>query len=71
VPSRKPLAPCAPDKENSAASANVPVKPQFAMTEDVKVQPSKVDEFDEFDDDDDAVEALMAAEAAERSSNSV
>jgi uracil-DNA glycosylase len=67
VPSKKPLAPCAPDKENSAASANVPVKPQSVMTEDVKVQPSKVDEFD----DDDAVEALVAAEAAENFSNSV
>lgn len=68
MPSKKPLAPCAPDKENSAASANnVPVEPQSAKTEDVKVQPSKVDEFD----DDDAVEALVAAEATQRSSNPV
>ena len=68
MPSKKPLAPCAPDKENVAASANtVPVELQSAKTEDVKVQPSKIEEFD----DDDAIEALVAAEAAERSSNPV
>lgn len=46
----------------------MPVEPQPAKTEDVKVQPGKVD--DEFDDDD-AIEALVAAEAAENVSKLV
>lgn len=68
MPSKKSLlAPCVSDKEDSTALANkVPVEPQSAKTEDVKFQPSKVDEFD----DDDAIEALVAAEAA-NSSNPV
>ncbi|EKV11162.1 Uracil-DNA glycosylase [Penicillium digitatum] len=68
VPSKKPpLAACVSDKEDSTALANkVPVEPRSATTEDVKFQPSKVDEFD----DDDAIEALVAAEA-ENSSKTV
>ncbi|KAJ5401460.1 uncharacterized protein N7487_007356 [Penicillium crustosum] len=70
VPSKKPLpAPCVSDKDDSTALTNkVPVEPQPAKTEDVKVQPGKVD--DEFDDDD-AIEALVAAEAAENVSKLV
>lgn len=69
MPSKKPLlAPCVSDKEDSTALANnVPVEPQSAKTEDVKIQPGELDEFD----DDDAIEALVAAEAAENSSNPV
>lgn len=68
MPSKKPpLAACVSDKEDSTALANkVPVEPRSATTEDVKFQPSKVDEFD----DDDAIEALVAAEA-ENSSKTV
>lgn len=62
------MAPCASDKDDSTAlTSKVPVEPQSAKTEDIKVQPGKADEFD----DDDAIEALVAAGAAENASNLV